>query len=526
MDDISTIHSKLIGLNCLDGTESTHVRKLWGQRYHERAAFLVDVAPGSSADDVFEQIRSLIVKQQIHSISGESCILAVFMDLTKPIDPATLTTLTAIPNQLNAMLNCRVSLVYEFAYLGRIASSARGDLRDRIMDLSATNERNPSIRRQICLVAQPLLSGESVNYWKAAIVCLDIMRRRFSPDDVLPPVGTGGANNDVGFLRYGEFDEEKLRRLTDQKARLEKLLSSAGERELRESVAAALRKLELDISEQVTVDPKAQPIHPNMFVEGFFKRKKAASGKNDEFNEAQRYTIEAVLTTGNEIHSRSMDIAKAMVGNSTDFLRQLLDRSGVGIALESDRALMTRCLSADLQRADRPTGLDLRYNENGYTEEIGQYFQEALRHSLYEAKKYLLKCLMDAYNAITADDLSDRASALHRELDEAKHALDQIAQEDDFCRSARDSGKLMETCFTPASVGDGSGGTRRHLLCRNPETASRLEKLYGRPELSVSFINGTAAGLMTLDSAPVKALHILSFDCTPARLLDLIPEVG
>lgn len=525
MEDISTLHSKLIGINCLASAEGAAVRTLWTQRFHERSAFWVDAGPGMSAGDIFERIRQAIIDQQIRSISGETCIVTVFLDCTQDIDPALLQALTELPRQLNTILGCHVALVYQFAYLGMMAPDGRKALRDRIMALSQVNARNHTTRRQICLVAQPPLAGASVEHWKATIVCLDLLRRKANLDDALPPVGTGGSNDDVGFLRYGEFDDERLKQLTGEKARLERSLSSNGSKEFREALCSAFRSLEARIMETIRPDGKSQPLHPGLFVEGWLKRKAAKKGTNKDFSEAQRLTQDAILATGKEITEQCLTLAKATAQDTHGLLRQLLRDSAVGIALESDRAEMRRLLDMGLLRVDIPSIPALRYSEEGYSEEIGQYFQDTLRRGIYLAKAHLSEGLTAAYNAITDESLSVRAAQYQQELDSVNHELKYTVQESDFCQSVRDSGGLLQACFAPRG-GTIGGITRKHLLCRTKETAQRLTAAYGRPELSISLIAGTAAGLKTIDSAPVKALHILSFDCTPECLRDLITEVG
>ncbi len=524
MEDLSTLHSKLIGINCLAPTESATVRTLWQQRFHERSAFWVDAAPGTSADNIFEQICQAIIGQQIKAMSNETCIIAIFLDITRSLDEPLLKALTDIPGQLTARLGCRVSLVYQFAWLGTMAPDTRKDLRERILALSQSNVRNYTTRRQICLLAQPPLAGASVDHWKATIVCLDVLRRRSSPDDALPPAGTGGTNNDVGFLRYGEFDDERIKYLTTQKARLERSLSRQGDKEFREAVGSAFRRLETQITQRIRPDAGAQPLHPGLFVEGWFKRRAAKNGTNRDFCEAQRLTQDAVLATGKEITDQSVAVAEAMTADASGFLRQLLETAAVGIALESDRTEMRRLLDVTLQRVDIPGIPTLKYQEEGYSEEIGQYFQESLRRGIYQAKEYLAQQLIAAYDAITDENLSARAEKYQQQLDAIAHELRQTIQEPEFCASARGSGEHLESCFAPRAA-TSMGGTRRYLLCRAKETAERLSDAYGRQELFVGLINGTSAGLKTLDSAPVKALHILSFDCTPECLQDLITEV-
>lgn len=525
MEDISTLHCKLIGINCLPPGESAAVRKLWGDRFHERSAFWVDFSPGASAETIFDHICQTIMEQGIATMRNETCIVALYLDCTSELDPGLLQAVTDLPTQLEGRLGCHVSLVYQFCWLGKMIPGERKALRERIMTLSQINVQHYTTRRQICLVAQPPLAPSSAAYWKATIVCLDLLRRRTNPDDVLSPVGTGGANDDVGFLRYGEFDDEKLRKLTGKQAQLERSLSNQGEREFREAVSATFRQLETQITDTIRPDGRAQPLHPDLFVTGYFKRKKAQKGNHDEFNEAQRLTREAILATGNEIVSQCIALSKAMAEDAPGLLRQLLNGSAVGIALEENRQEMRRMLDMGLQRVDIPTAPTLRYNEDGYTPEITQYFQEVLRHGIYEAKAHLEKTLLSAYEAIPADSFDTRKAQYQQVLDGVKHELRYTVQESDFCLSARDAGSLLKAGFAPQAATTG-GITRRHLLCRVKETAQRLSETYGRPELTVSLIAGTAAGLKTMDSAPVKALHILSFDCTETCLLDLITEVG
>lgn len=524
MEDLSALQSKLIGINCLPTREADCVYALWAGRFHGHCAFWVDAASGMSTGEIFDRIRQAIISQDIKSMTGVSCVVAVFLDLTCPPEPALVEALTAVPGQLQAMLGCRVSLVYTFAWLGIMAPDDRAALRNRIASLSRANTKSLTIRRQICLVAQPPLADTSTNHWKAAIICLDLLRRKSSPDDILPPVGSGGANNDVGFLRYGEFDDGHLRLLQTRKRELEQALSDSGDQAFRDALCAAYQKLETDITHTIHPDPGAQPLHPGLFVEGWLKRKAAKRGINNEFNQAQRLTQDAILATGKEITDQSLAIAQTMSANAGSLLRQLLDASKVGIALESDRIKMEQFLEPGLQRVDIPTIPALRYQENGYNEEIGEYFRQTLRRSIYLAKCHWAQALLTAYRAITDEDLARRATQYRQELDLVKHELSQTVRESDFYDSARRSGNHLESCFSPQAATT-LGGTRRHLLCREKETALRLTTEYGSPELSINLIGGTAAGLKTLDAAPVKALHILSFDCTPDCLLDLIREV-
>lgn len=534
MDDISVVHHKLIGLNFLNEEAGSQVRALWVKRFDERSTFWVDAPASATTDSVYDDICNQLTQQGIHSMNRESCIFSMFLDLTNPLTRQQLDILAELPNRMHVELGCTITFIFEFTYLGQLRKEQRSDLRERLAQLSAenTSPRCVNIQRQICVVAKPRLAGTSLRHWQAAIVTMDILRRRKNVSSSTSVAGSGGANNDVCFLRYGEYDDQLRAKLIHRQGELEKLLGDGGETEFRIAVGKCFQSLEDKIEKEVSFSASSQPLHHDMYINGFGlfsgvngKRSRARQGKYPPFNAAQEASLEAVQATGDEITTMALAIGRKLAEQAPALLQDMLERSGVGIRLEGDRARMEHALNVSLEEPTDLFCLSLRYNEDGYTQEIQSYFDLTLRRAVYEAKKTLRGALQAAYGAITADGLRSREDALRNELNQVKHELSLIPTEKDFCSSVGTTGELMNYSFNPKSAMLHTI-PQRYLLCLQEQTAQRLSGTYEVPGgLTVLLVNGAAAGLKSMDTPPIVGLHILSFDCSDMLLHTLIPEV-
>lgn len=532
-EDISVVHHKLIGLNFLSEEVGSQVRDLWGKRFDARSCFWIDVPASGTTDTVYDELCSQLTAQNIHAMNRESCIFSMFLDLTQPLTQTQLDILAELPRRVHTELGCTITFVFEYTYLGQLPKELRSDLRSRLTQLVEENisPRCANIQRQICVVAKPRLAGTSLRHWQATIVCLDILRRRQNVNATTAIAGTGGANNDICFLRYGEFDHALRSQLLQREQELRNLLSEKGEQEFRLAVHKCFLQLEERAEQEVAFSAACQPLHPGMYIEGsgLFsgvsgKRNKARRGAYPPFNLARDTSLEAVQATGDEITRMVADMGQEVAGQAAAMLRDMLDHCQVGIRLESNRETIRHALNESLEEPTDLFDLTLRYNEEGYTGEIQTYFDLTLRRAIYQAKKALRTALLAAYDAITDQDLHSREEALRNELNQVTHELSLIPTEQDFCESVQTTGDLMGYSFNPKNAMLHTV-PQRYLLCHQEDLAQRLASSYNSPGLTVLQINGAAAGLKTTDLPSVSGLQIHSYDCNEMLLYALIPEV-
>lgn len=517
MVDISKIQCRMVGISLLEGAERQRARKEWDDRFREHEAFWVDAGKGQTAMELAKAIALDMSQKGIKAMGGTTLVLSVFLDLTREPDLTLLAEVLTVSKQLTKALGCLIPLTLEFGYVGQFAFGDADALKSSISRTVEQNLQTPD-RKQLCLVGiSPLWHEEEDISWKAVMVCLDLLRRQANPADSVPMDGVDPRNN-VGFLRYGEYDEKRLNALQAEKTDIEHDLSDNGAMELRNELAIALGAIEQDTERNYPVDGNSQPVHPGMYVEGFFAKKKAQKG-GEPFASARNSTYSALNQTGRHLKETILAAYRKQTEEAESWLKRFFQKADVGIELERDRKQMEDILTPAPLGTSEPMLPGLAYKESGYTSEIDSYLKGVRRYAGAKARFDFATALLKAYQAIPDGEFTRRRSELLERLDGVKNCLNRLMTMDELMDIAASGNELPGTAF---QVTRAEGHSTYWTLSRD-EKLSDLMSAKTAGGLTVCYhIDAVYGGLKTLDNAPLKALQLLQFRCNEDCLDDLI----
>ncbi len=515
---INTAHCMLVGLNCLTGKEREKVHNEWVERFQEHEAFWVDVKENQGVQEISRAVMDQIQAQEIESLMGVTLLVAVFFDLSREPDTQLISQAIQVPDTLNRILGCNTPLTMEFGSLARMQFSDREGMRQRISQVVALgNDRNVSGERHLFLVAtMPLVRDEDDPSWKSAVVCLDILRREAAPADMFT---LDSPNGSVGFLRYGEYDEQKLNWLTAEQNRLLTALGTGGEMELREAVSVALSKIESEIEEQYVVDGRMQPIHPDMKVDGFLARNAAKKKKNSKYEAARNSTWSAMELTARRLRDTIRGDYQNRIQRAGEYLAEFIQRAGVGVDLEADSARMSDLLKPEKSNLMEPMAPELAYSEQGCTGEIGDYFKAIRRWTARKVREEFAAALLEAYRQVDPAVYVNKRAVLIKEKNSVDNRLKNLIGRGKLIGHAATGTPLPMSCFNPILPG---GISCRWVLCRTGADMAELDNRCTGTPTTVYYIDEKYGCLKLVDNAPIKAIQALLFDCTDERLKDLI----
>lgn len=517
-NNISSVQCKLIGISCLEGDVRQQVRREWDERFYDHEAFWVDAKAGQSVMNLAQSVAGIIRSQGITSLGGKSLLLTVFLDLTKAPDMALLGEILRLPQVLARALNCIVPLTLEFGYVGMLAWGDTEALKANTRQVVDLNCQDTAKRKQLCLVGiSPLWQPDEDISWKSVMVCLDVLRRDASPGTLVPFEGTNPCNN-VGFLRYGEYDEEKLEGLQAERSRIEQALSDNGELALRNEIAMALGKIENDVETQYPVDGACQPIHPKMYPEGMIERWNAQHG-NPPFAVGRTKTLEALAATTQHMKQKIIASFRAQIADAPAYLRQYMKKAEAGIDLESNRKKMEEILAVDSIGRVEPQLPALDYKETGYTNEIDNYLKGVRRYMGAKIRQDFAKALLEAYRQIPDSSYAQRKRVLDEQKQDVDMDLGRLTTKSQLLGMISMGSELPGAAL---SSNRAAGLSFYFGLTRDENMGLELDKAIAGTMAFSYFIDATNGGLKMLDNAPLKALQLLQFDCCDACLTDLI----
>lgn len=521
MIDISNVQGKLIGVSFLNETEQQIVKELWHNAFSQTDAFWVEADDTDTAREIVQKVFSGIREAGATALAGKTCELVLFLDYSGERKRDYSTAISNLATTVRDALFCSIPLELQYVYIGTnpILKSGADQLKKAILSLTDDNYSNNQISKRACLIARNMISAEeNTDHWNSAIIYLDVLRRN-SVFDVLPTVGTNG-NDDVCFIRYGEYDGRRYIELSQRVQELDQRRGSFGFSELKAEIDKRLRNLENEARSRFQVSARNQPIHPDMKVEGFFKIQKAKKGNNAEFTAAQMHTRNALLKTGEALSEGIKKIYKdELHRNAKNYLEALLQSCSVGIELLSDRKKINELFDGSMIGTMRPQLPGLVYNESGYEQEIGTYLEQVRNCAIAEAKKNYLESLQDAYKLISDEEIAQKKIEINQQLADANAQLALVPSEKDFIEGANDTaGSTMLSFFSPINPG---GVTKRLIVDSTVGEAQRHESMANK-EVTIMLLPEIQA---TIASTRPKALQLLSFDCDRNRLDDLIREV-
>lgn len=513
--DISNANSKLIGICCLQGNERELVKSLWTKRFSGHTAFFTEASAEDSALKITKRIYKEVEACGFHSMPGLSVIVAVFLDLREDVSESLLQALAGVPNRLSGALGCDVQMKLNFGFVGSLSEVDAQALRQKIKAVAQSDLDS----RGLYLVAEPDFGGKVETRWKAAMVYLDLLRRGASAQQIM---FTDHPNGTVGFLRYGEYDENMLSKLQKERDELSANLSNNGSMQFSQQLTSLLTTMEMAAAGQFQVNAAMQPIHPDMTVNGWLNRQRASHGNYAPFNLARASTLQAVCDTGDRIVEQIGEAYQAQMGDAKTCLVELFQKANAGIGFVKDRSKVQSYLEQKMPVVQDPPMPILAYNENGYTDEISRYLAEKLAYGQYKAKKTALESLLNAYNAMDDVQFIKTDKQMKDRLEIVKINLNHLPSKQNFCSLALGTGMGLESDFS-AILGAPGDVTIKHLVCRKTADQSFIQNVVPGSN-HCYFIDEVYGGLGELDDAPIKAVQAALFDCTDERLEDLLDE--
>lgn len=516
-NDIKNIQSRLICLCSLQGEVRQRVRQEWEERFFEHEAFWLDVEESQSGIDMARAVAHLIRNQGIMTMAGKKVIIAAFFDLAHAPNENLAKEIAQVPELLHTALGCTVALTMEFGHLGEMAFADKQQLREYVKRIVQVNKEKPDDKKQLCLVAtSPLVLPEDDNSWKAVMVSLDVLRRLTNP---ALEVEGNNPDGDVGFIRYGEYDERKLDDLTSRKARLKTALGDGGSMELRALILNELSDLERTIEDNYVVTGSVQPIHTNMIVTGAINRFRAAHGNLPSFEAAKSSTWSAMDMTAQNLRSMIAAGCRKQIEDADIRLAQFLEQAGVGIQLESDSQQMVTILKPAKMSVPQPLAPSLAFKPEGWDKDIEEYLRGVRRYAVAKAKQDLGQSLLDAYQKIPSSVYVEKQAKLTKELNQVNTRLGNVISRSELIKILPTGAPLPETCFFPIL---GGGFTASWAICREPQDAQDLDSVCGGGNTRVYYIDKNVGGLKLVDNAPIKAVQIVLSNCDDAHLNDMI----
>ena len=521
MVDLSTVNGHLIGISFLKEEENSCVKTLWNNRFPKSEACFAQADLNESPSDLLQKTISAITAGGGGNLAGRSCIVTLFLDIREGITAEQVKTLSQISKMLQTALFCTVSTEVQFAYIGTnpVPEDDLERTKETVAALSAACNEKAVIVRRMGLVAKTMMDGEgNVKNWEAVIIFLDMMRRS-NVGLVIPTAGMGG-NDDVLFLRYGEYDSPRRNALSSTAAQLKKSLSNEGETALRNLIAKTLEDISRNVSAAVPVQAEKQQIHPGMTVDGFFARRSAIKGNNRDFNAAQAATKLALIETGKEMEKKIHEMYESAIApNATSYLFHLIEAASVGLGLLSDSEKMTGILAPEKASGLPPAPPALAYKEDGYLSEIRNYLESVQAFTKQKAVANFMDRLLKAYQNISQDYYDRQYADRKKRLQDTENALDGMPDETVFLRDAEGAGTNLSSSFYPVRPG---GQSKRMVLEYDFNTGTDHERQLNA-DVTVMYL--PKLQLISPDPIATKGLHVLSFNCTSERLEDLIKGV-
>lgn len=523
MSDISTTKCKLIGISCIDGKERDRVIQAWNSRFHEHEAFWVNAQENQTAETIAQSITAMMRSHGIVSMSEQTVVCAVFLDLIKKPNLELIREIVRVPSVMSSALGCMASFTLEFGFLGEVAFCNKMAVKEHIQDVVDINLQNQAVRTQLCLVAtSPLVRIEDDCSWKAAMICLDVLRRDAAPSSLVHFDGEN-PNNNIGFIRYGEFDKQKLQTLKEEQARLIAALGNGGETALRTAIDMAMGHIETNVANNYPVEGNSHPVHPKMFIESkgikAVFEKKAAQRGDEPFRSARNSTWNALDATGKHMRNTILASYREQIDHAADYLQQFIQEAGVGIELKSNTKLMTAILEPKPIGVSEPLTPDLAYKENGYVTEISGYLETMRRYAAAKSRRDFAVALLNAYNSIDPSVYVKERATLNQELNNVNIRLSGVISKQDFQDLLTTGGQLPQSSFHPQRPG---GNSSCWALCRESADYDALAKGCTGLATTAYYIDSRYGGLKALDNAPMKAVQLLQFQCSDERLNDLI----
>lgn len=522
--DISHIHNKVFGICCLEKEERSQVKAVWDARFAENTAFWTEATPQDSASQIVKALCQRIQEQGIFTMNGEQCILALFLDLRQSLTPEFQDELWRVSQMLRNVLNCNIFAVLEFGYVGLQGFESAELQRNNARSIVEKNSAMPAaVQHRLCLVGKPVLVADGGNSWKAVVLYLDTLRRLINPGNLLPMTTDGKANDDIGFLRYGEYNKKEYDALVQRRDRLQALCSQGGADEVREQITKKRESIRAAIESQFQIRGMIHPQHPDMIVENSWfdaDRKAARNGRNRKYSAAQAATSAAVVLTGKRLKDDIISLFDAEVDKAQETLATILRETNAGLQLRLDKSTMSILLEDGERQISEPKKPELAYSENGCDHEINEYLVNMKAHAISVGMKKYSDALRAAYEGISYETLQNELFEKNAELVEMNKKIGGMGTAEQFCSTYAFHSNPPECDFNPIAA---AGVGVKYLLLRGNDMRAAANTGANGAMIPVYEIKELGGGIQVLDKAPLKTIQAVFLDCTDHVLHHLLP---
>ena len=462
---IDTVHMSLVGLCFLKGDQRDILKREWDDRIDADTALWVELDPSDSYEQVKETVlKALQAKEGV--IARKHCVMAAFLDFQQPISPELPKILNKLQETLDLVLNRTTNAILQFGYVGiRGLSNGRAARENAAIFAQENSLRPAAIQHRICLVASEFTRVGDENNWRSATVLLDLLRRQHSIVGFLPTSPNGLANDDVGYLRYAEYNKVKYANLQKERERIQKLQGAFGDKvlfDLYSDQRAGLRRM---IQERFAITRNIHPVHSGMTVTGFFKIKKAQSGRLDTYNTAAGLTRDALNRTGEQMEQDIRAFFSQQIKSAREELLDMFRKAEVGLALKENKAQMYAILNVTAPSL-RPRLPELNYKPEGPSDEIHSY--------LTHMRNYVTDCciaeyeeqIRAAYDALLQAGFEEEEQQLSKELSQVDTRLAEQQTPKVILSMVQNDEFLPETGLAPKNV---DGRQRGYVTYRGDE---------------------------------------------------------
>lgn len=524
--DITNVNRLTFGVNFLGGNGAEEVNGLWNSRFAEREAFLVTADPQTDPKEIFDQFCQMLNQREQTQMVGRECMLTFFVDYTAELPKNAEKAIWGMRKVMESRLGCSIQAVIQFAYVG-----CRGDhsqkQRENVKKALENNGKKQAYENyRLLMVGKSVLEASVDHNWKAAVVFVDLLRRCQSMKDYLPVAGNLG-KNDIGFLRYGEFDQVRYQQLQDQQKRLMEQLANSKPDGLRALVEEKRKELIEQMESAYTIDGALHPQHPDMIVperSGWFgadPRREADRGKNQAYNDAAKATRAAVEATGRAIKDGIEAAFAAHIEQAPGTLEEFFEKSNAGINLKLNSVGMQSALY--MQPYSVPSTmpkLTFKYSPKGVQDEIQTYLEYMKMESIAKGLRDYSKALQSAFEAIPKQLLEEQKKALEKERNNLAKKITNTLDAQSFC-------KLVAQDYPPESIFEITNEmvveNQKFLLCRFG-FAQMADEAAALGMIGVHSVDEHMCGMVRFDDAPVKALMVESVECRDWVLDHFLPE--
>ena len=509
---IPTVHNKLFGISYLQGQQKKQLEEQWQLRMCESDALLIEAEPNHNYQAVVTALCERIEEQGIEMNPQDPCILVFFVDLQKEINPELLRQIEA---GIQGVLNPSIQAVLQFGYVGKLGLQNPAVQRENACKQVEANRDFFAVPHRLCLVATPFVAGNGSSEWKSVCVYLDVLSRQNAPANLMPGTGSGY----MGYLRYGEFNEETYNALVARDEELTTLLGNGGTdrfEKLLENKANDLRRM---VRARFPITGSCQPLHPDMFLApgNVFTRKQNQA----KIAAAQEASETALVMTGQRLKNDITRAFDAVVAGAETTLKEMADAVPLGLSIRANAAEMANILSIPADSQKEPPKPTLSKDCCGQVTEayLKQIRDDACSVQIQRFYEALRKASATLYDAGAAA----KKTELEAEQKKTKARLKKIYPPQAFCEKFAYGSNLPEGQFSPVNpIGPSS---QTFLLCTNA-----LAQTVGNYTSPATSTLGYCIANSAPDEAPLKGVQIVFLDCTSGGnqnvIKQLLPEVN